>query len=423
MSAKKKAVFKSFDYMHCDDFAKYLSEMAAKGWHFKEWGLGLKFEQGEPEQVVYAVEVFTDASEYDLRPEPNTTLNFAEYCREAGWELVDAKRKFCIFKRVQEDAVPILTPEERLDNVCKENRFQLWTNLISYGLMAVLTGFDLLGSPAFELKIFSMHSLLFFLFWAVMFLEKLYNAISFGLWKRKRKKQILAGEEIYLGDKKKHLLKGFPTIFFLIAALVLAWTINGPYIIYYIGGLLAVLLIFAIVMNKIRPDADTHFILQSVLLMVIFVAVLISGVVLGGLADEEHEKKDAPLLKTDYTESATELEYVRGYEEQNILGQSKVYIISYVDTETDYNNGISYDVFTSKYDWILNRIWEKYTDFKEDSDVIECTQEWEADIAYQVTQGRYIVRYDDIILIFNDYSDHVLTQDQIDIIREKLDLR
>lgn len=422
MSAKKKTVFKGFDYMHCDDFAKYLEKMAAKGWHFKEWGLGLKFEQGEPENVTYAVEVFTSASEYDLRPEPHTEA-FAEYCEAAGWKLVDAKQKFVIFKKIQEDAVPILTSEERLQNVCKENRFRLWTNLICHGILAVMTGFNLFGNLAFEMKIFSSQNLLFFLFWVMMFVESLYEAVSFGLWKRKCKRLIQAGEEIYLGDEKNHWFKKFPSTLFLIAALVLVWCINGPWTFYYIGGLLVVLVGFAIVMNKFRPDTDTHFILQGILFMVMFVAVMISGIVLGGLVEEEHKQTEAPLLKTDYTESATPLEDITLYEEKNVFGQSKIYLISYEDTETDYNNGISYDVFTSEYDWILNRIWEKYTDFKEDAEVIECAKEWGAEAAYHVWQSRYVVRYENCILIFNDYSNITLTQEQIDIIRDKLDLR
>ena len=99
-----RTTFKAFDYMHCDDFAKYLERMAAKGWHFKEWGAGLKFEKGESRQVIYAVEVFTQANETDLRPEPKTK-EFAEYCEAAGWKLVDAKQKFCIFQKVDENAV------------------------------------------------------------------------------------------------------------------------------------------------------------------------------------------------------------------------------------------------------------------------------------------------------------------------------
>ena len=68
MSVKRKKVLKGFNYMHVDDFAKYLSDMAAKGWHFKEWGVGLKFEKGEPERAVYAVEVFQKASDNDTSP-------------------------------------------------------------------------------------------------------------------------------------------------------------------------------------------------------------------------------------------------------------------------------------------------------------------------------------------------------------------
>ena len=53
LTTEYKKVRKQFDYMHCDDFAAYLSEMAAKGWHFKAWKAGLVFEKGEPEIVLY----------------------------------------------------------------------------------------------------------------------------------------------------------------------------------------------------------------------------------------------------------------------------------------------------------------------------------------------------------------------------------
>ena len=115
----KKTVFKSFSYLQRDDFAAYLMDMARKGWHFKEWRAGLVFEKGEPADTVYAVEVFIDGSVYDAKPEAHT-LEFADYCQAAGWELADAKQKFCIFRKVRPDAVEILTPEERLKNVAKE---------------------------------------------------------------------------------------------------------------------------------------------------------------------------------------------------------------------------------------------------------------------------------------------------------------
>ena len=68
MSTDKKTVFKHFRYLRCDDFATYLEQMAANGWHLESWGAGLKFNRGEPEQTTYAVEVFSEATEYDTRP-------------------------------------------------------------------------------------------------------------------------------------------------------------------------------------------------------------------------------------------------------------------------------------------------------------------------------------------------------------------
>jgi hypothetical protein len=48
MAKNRKTVFKGFSYLQCDDFAAYLSHMAAKGWHFKEFNIGLVFEKGTP---------------------------------------------------------------------------------------------------------------------------------------------------------------------------------------------------------------------------------------------------------------------------------------------------------------------------------------------------------------------------------------
>ena len=57
MRKDRKTVLKTFDYLHCDDFATFLMDMSRKGWHFKEWGAGLVSERGEPEDITYAVEV------------------------------------------------------------------------------------------------------------------------------------------------------------------------------------------------------------------------------------------------------------------------------------------------------------------------------------------------------------------------------
>ena len=110
MAKNIKAVRKRFDYRQCDDFAAYLNHMARQGWHFKEFRSKLVFEKGEPEDAVYAVEIFTDGTEHDMQPSYKA-FNFAEYCEAAGWKLIDQRVKWCVLKRVREDAVPIFTDE------------------------------------------------------------------------------------------------------------------------------------------------------------------------------------------------------------------------------------------------------------------------------------------------------------------------
>ena len=95
----RKREFPKFRYRECDAFAEYLQERSMKGWHFKEWKFGLVFEKGEPEDIVYDVEVLPKGSEMSLRPEMETE-EYAEYCKAAGWKMIDAQRRFCIFRKV-----------------------------------------------------------------------------------------------------------------------------------------------------------------------------------------------------------------------------------------------------------------------------------------------------------------------------------
>ena len=345
MGKNTKTVFRAFDYMHCDDFAKFLMDMAAKGWHFKEWGIGLKFEKGEPEQAVYAVEVFTDASEYDLRPEPNTTLNFAEYCREAGWELVDAKRKFCIFKKVQEDAVAILTPEERVENVIKENRAQMYWPLVVSMSFVFMQMADYFHGENFNYQIFSAFELAMTLFWTMALLHEVVKCIVFLYKKHKMKRKLANGEEVYIGDGKRYPVSHWSMALVVFAAVVgfalvpMEWMLP---VVIFSGVTIAIFLVVAILLAKFRPDSDTNYIVQAVLGMVYVAAILIFAVC-WGLEENETATTDAPLKKADYMEVATE--------------------ISGIDL------------------------------------------------------------YENTIFIFSDYEEKALTQEQIDIIREKMDLR
>ena len=128
--------FVNFCYTERGAFAEYLHKMSLKGWHFAGWKWGMVFEQGEPEDIVYDVEIFSEAGEKDLRPEEETE-EYAEYCRAAGWEFVDGNRKFCVFRKVSENAVPIVTETERVEEIWKAEGKRMLIPAIIFGIFAV----------------------------------------------------------------------------------------------------------------------------------------------------------------------------------------------------------------------------------------------------------------------------------------------
>lgn len=427
MSKNTKTVFKAFDYLQCDDFAKFLMDMAAQGWHFKEWGVGLKFEKGEPEQAVYAVEVFTDASEYDLRPEPNTTLNFAEYCREAGWELVDAKRKFCIFKRVQKDAVPILTQEERVQNAFKESRGEMIWPLIVAATFVFMQLADYCNELIFADQIFSAFELSITFLWGTLLIQRIVKLVIWLCKKKKMKRQLAAGEAVYLGEEKRkeRLFSHWSTLLVICTAVVGLSLVPAEWMIRMVvmtGISIGVFLLVGVLLAKFRPDSTTNYMIQTFLALFYVIVVFVMAMCWDA-GERDQAEIVAPVEKADYMEYCAEREDVVKYEESNILGSTQTYIVDYVRVDENFGNGLIYKIYSSEIDWIMEHIWEMETGKIDESEKTDCTKEWGAEAAFLAGKEKYFVRYENMIVTFADYDGMVLTQAQIDIIREKLGLR
>lgn len=422
MSAKCKTVLKGFTYMHCDDFAKYLSNMAAKGWHFKEWGAGLKFEKGEPEQAVYAVEVFTKASENDMRPEPNTQ-EFAEYCEAAGWKFIDAKQKYCIFKKVDENALELFTPEERVTNAFKGTVSGI--NLLLfflYGLNAVLQWIRLFGS--FEIAIFSDAYLFNLAIWNVMFFGQ-FIAFVQAFWKKhKLIRGIRRGREVYLGNRRDGKFRlSWNDIYIGILVLLLMYyffAMDRVEIIVVNAIIVGVTVGFGIIMNRIRPERDTYVVVQigfSMVLIITIVALMIG--VFGNETVAELEADDLPVLISDYREATDEVvDLISYYHEENVFGSMDKYNI-YFEEEV-----IHYYVYRAAFAGILDKVWDDIVSKKRfNEDAVDCTGDWNAEKAVRNKLGTYYVRYDNAVLEFSDDEEVYLTDEQIDIILDKLGLR
>jgi hypothetical protein len=421
MSAKMKTVLKGFDYMHCDDFAKYLSDMAAKGWHFKEWSAGLKFEKGKPERVIYSVEVFTKASEIDMCPELHTQ-EFAEYCESAGWEFVDAKQKFCIFRKIDEQAVPLFTPEERVNNAVKGMFSGTSISLlVIYGINACLQW--TIFSKMFARNIFSGVSTFSVLVWTVMFVYQLLTLGDTVLKKIKLKQDIRAGKLIYIGnceDGKYHLKLRDIYIILLVVLLMYCFFVMGRMELVLLNvGIIVSVIGFSVIISKVRPQRDTNLIVQVIFTIILMVSIMFSIMCIFSLENGSIWEKDTmPLRITDYRDCDDVIEDTSYLPERNFLGSLESYYIFGNKTS------VCYDVYKSKHTKILDKIWEEETGImKFYDDIVDCTSDWGAELALRNEAGVYYVRYENSILVFSDDEDVYLTKEQIKIIREKLDLR
>lgn len=418
MGNNRKTVFKGFGYLQCDDFAAYLTEMAAKGWHFKEWGAGLVFEKGTPERVQYAVEVFINGSEYDTRPDVHTR-EFAEYCEAAGWQLIDAKRKFVIFKKVRPDADDILTPQERLENIAKEERKDILQKIALSYTWNLLQLLQFTGS-GFVNRIFSNGLLMISAIWFALALCATVRGVHYLIWKKKWTKMVDNGEEIYFGLKKN--IFSFTNGWY-------SWLSTGILLVFLASLALSqqyLTLVFAVIFSapivvmgyliaRFRPDAGTNQIIQIVVSMALVIIVLIFSVVIIFTDDTTTEDEQAiPLYYEDIGGEAGEIIKAEVDQSSSIFGSG---MRCWIEYEDEY---VYYYVYTSDHAWIIDTIWEDRVVQKYNQTGEDVSDLWGAVAAIRNTIGGYLVKYPDAVLILDFAEDTVLSQSDAEIIRAAL---
>lgn len=411
---ERKRVPCRFSYRECDSFAAYLREMSRKGWHFVRWEAGLLFEKGQPEDIVYVVEVFPKGREMDTRPEPDTE-EFAEYCEAAGWKLIDSRRKFCIFRREREDAVPIVTQEEQFQNIWKAE-WRKWlgeyAGQISVGAMFFWQFYFILPLGRW---IFQDIFLGVIFLYIIRILTGLAKGVFLVLWKRRKKRQIQQGEAIVYAQGKWMRRIGDVwncfSIAFLLFLVLRGGFGNSIIVVVLIVGASSLL---ALGVSVLRPSRGDNWLWQIGGGIIIGVLAIMIGVIVQ-LYDAETKNTAlavdlVPLVKADYKEmneniDGTDIMYSKG-----ILG-------SVLDCGIDYGaEYFNYIVYESSYEWIIEQIWQQEDDFRVIGD---CTEEWGALSAVELSAG-YRVRYPNKILVL--YCCDKLDQEQIQVVVEKLGL-
>ena len=421
MSKQKKTVSKGFTYRTCDDFAAYLNHMARQGWHFKEWRAGLVFEKGEPENAVYAVEVFSGANENDTRPEPKTR-EFAEYCEVAGWQFLDSNRKFCIFKKLRSDAADIMTNEERLQIIAKEEQKNIWTHLIT---AAVWSGLKLMefSSISFAQNIFSNTTVLITALWLLLLVTSIGRAVHFYIWKYRMEARLRRGLHLHFGKANYglDLYSIFNWISFSGCALYLigCWYFGQTRMVLFFFGYLSALLVMGYLIAKFRPEANTNALIQTIVPIVLFLGVMVIS--LFQVYDNNAKLRSTqqiPLYAEDISLDYGEMKSSTGYTTNSIFGTHTAYSLSYQGQQT-----IFYVAYQTDEDWILDRLWDIETDGAANTTRTDCAAEWGAAIGFRNGNGTYYLRYPEGILILTLYNDSELNERQIAVILDKLEFR
>ena len=417
MKKNTKTVLKSFDYLHCDDFAAYLMDMSRKGWHFKAWGVGLVFERGKPEEITYAVEVFIDGSEYTTRPEVETE-EFAEYCEAAGWKLMDAKRKFCIFKKVRNDADEILTDQERLDNITREERKILFRQV---GLALWFSFLQIVNfsGRSFVNYIFSNDTLFVALLWSALLIGAVARAIAFVVWKKKLQSQIARGEKAFFGKTPGAVSFVFDTYswaaFAVIGCYALFCVVTKQYNEFVFAAAIFIpLIIMAYLIAKFRPDAVTNQVIQTIVPCIVFTVVLV--VTIGVMFSDDGEQVDiteVPLRYEDIGGDAGELVEITLDGTTSVFGSA---LRCWLDYEEER---VYYQVFRSEYSWVLDKICN-VMETVYDYNGTDVKDTWRTEFAKRYETGYYVARYPDGVLIFSIAEDKILTEEQAKIIHTAL---
>lgn len=414
-----KRTFRNYNYWDCDEMSRYLEDMASKGWHFKKFGFGMIFEEGDKEKVRYDVEVFPKGRNYDFRPSEDAE-EYSEYCKEAGWDFIDGQRKLCVFKQREKNAVEIVTAKEKFQNIKDASLKSILLSIVIILYIAAHIWFTKAPDWMFQnFDFYAMCCIVFSLF---------ISAIHFCVIGRKMKHYRLElehGKIPFYGETAGFHLKWlFTTVyFFLIVGVVLFFMEMGKEKLeLQVGTGILFLLesLFVTSLYTFRPDRKS---LVPFMVTGFLVIVSIAIVVLIGIDETFGDKKtilslqksEIPLALDDLKASEKAVKDWDIYEEKSMFGTKKYYDILYQKDEE-----ICYTIYESSHSWVLDHLWEN-TKKEMDDSFKDVTKQWGAKKAY-FDGWSYYVKYKDKQLEFWYSEDGPVTKQQIAVIRKKLNL-
>lgn len=186
-------------YYDLEGMDKQLEEMAAKGWMLEKMTvLGWHFRRMEPKRLRFTVAYQNTFSVFDDKDDENQKA-YQDLCRQSGWTLAAARGAVQVFYTEDDDAPPIETDPQIVWKAMDQlSRVSLITSILLF-YAALLTGekllyyfrhypIELLASPT---------RLIVSLFWALLFLYCVTDAVTYCIWRHKARRAAAMGEFVH----------------------------------------------------------------------------------------------------------------------------------------------------------------------------------------------------------------------------------
>lgn len=370
MSRQYKHVYPNFRYIECDDFAAYLEKMASEGWILDSWPSSLKFRKEEPQELHYAVDIFPKTTDNDMSPTP-ATEEFAEYCRAAGWEFIDSRRKFCVFKQIRDDAVPIETEEEKFRNVTKaEGNLSLGNMIVDVALSVLWISEGL--TLSFPEWFFSNFYLLIMVIWGAMGVGSVISYLSFIIFRQRTYRLIEVGEQVYYG---KHKRSSFPARWgwaILVSVLligVMLTTDGMEPLVPIVAAAVAACLFVLWLISRLRPSRGESIAASVTLPFILLIIVMVAVFIAEDSIPDSSDLSQAPFNPADYTGVSESNVRMDSFDISSSIFGREVSVSLYYNHDEEH---VSYWVYDSSWNALLNacegRLADRYFGGSDPSD-------------------------------------------------------
>lgn len=365
---KKWVVFNFLPYEH-KSLEDYLEKMALRGWILENIkGYYLKFRKDTPKKLRYSVDVLDSISFMDGK-DTDKALEYREYCKEAGWEFVCERNKIQVYcSELDEERIDIHTDEvEKFNTVRKASLKYVLLNLITIICL-------LLGQYIATIGSYSAHFLAnplglgTFIFVIIFSLHEIMGLITFLIFNIKGKISINNGKKVSYNLKKISLVR---RIIYCLMSIVLfiAWlsfAIESDVSILKIVIILVFLVLasnYIINFIKNKNIKNKKIIIQGAyLVLTLAIFFTITNMIFRDVFIKDYNYSDKMLNKVDNLK----IEDFNDVSKEDSLyfraEKTPVAAYLYYGDEGE-KNYLSYEIFESKYKWVVEYNFNKRIKF------------------------------------------------------------